>query len=64
MELLLGITAMRQNACTPTRIGGGMNTMKSIVRILATIAIVLATTLGMNAQKTDKAMEQQVFFAQ
>ena len=41
-----------------------MNTMKSIVRILATLAIVLATTLGMNAQKTDKAMEQQVFFAQ
>jgi hypothetical protein len=43
-------------------IGGGINTMKSIVRIVATLAIVLATTLGMNAQRKDKAMEQQVFY--
>lgn len=39
-----------------------MNTMKSIVRILATLAIVLATTVGMNAQRKDSAMEQQVFY--
>ena len=39
-----------------------MNTMKSIVRILATLAIVLAATLDMNAQRKDKAMEQQVFY--
>jgi pimeloyl-ACP methyl ester carboxylesterase len=39
-----------------------MNTMKSIVRILATLAIVLATTLDMNAQRKDTAMEQQVFY--
>jgi hypothetical protein len=36
--------------------------MKSIVRITATLAIVLATTLGVNAQRKDKAMEQQVFY--
>ena len=36
--------------------------MKSIVRILATLAIVLATTLDMNAQRKDTAMEQQVFY--
>ena len=39
-----------------------MNTMKSIVRILATLAIVLAATLDMNAQRKDKAMEQQVLY--
>jgi len=39
-----------------------MNTMKSIVRILATLALVLATTLDMNAQRKDTAMEQQVFY--
>jgi hypothetical protein len=39
-----------------------MNTTKSIFRTLATLAVVLATTLGMDAQKKDKAMEQQVFY--
>jgi len=29
---------------------------------LATLAVVLATTSGMDAQKKDKAMEQQVFY--
>ena len=38
-----------------------MNT-KSIVRILATLAIVLAATLATHAQKKDKAMEQSVFY--
>ena len=41
-----------------------MNTTKSILRTLATLAVVLATTLGMDAQEKDKAMEQQGFFAQ
>ena len=39
-----------------------MNTTKSILRTLATLAVALATTLGMDAQKKDKAMEQQVFY--
>ena len=38
-----------------------MNTTKSILRTLATLAVALATTLGMDARK-DKAMEQQVFY--
>ena len=29
---------------------------------LATLTVVLATTSGMDAQKKDKAMEQQVFY--
>jgi len=39
-----------------------MHTTKSILRILATFALVLAATLGMDAQKKDKAMEQQVLY--
>ncbi len=39
-----------------------MYTTKSIFRTLATFALVLAATLGMNAQKKDNAMEQQVFY--
>src|SRR5271167_4070463 len=42
-----------------------MNTTRSALRILASItilAIVLVTTLGMNDQTKDKAMEQQVFY--
>ena len=39
-----------------------MNTNKSIIRTLTTFAVVLATTLGADAQKKDKAMEQQVFY--
>jgi pimeloyl-ACP methyl ester carboxylesterase len=39
-----------------------MNTTKSILRTLATLAVVLATTLGMDAQRKDKAMEQPVFY--
>jgi hypothetical protein len=38
-----------------------MNTTKSILRTAATFALVLAT-LDMDAQKKDKAMEQQVFY--
>jgi pimeloyl-ACP methyl ester carboxylesterase len=37
-----------------------MNTAKSI--LLATLAVALATSLGMDAQKQDTAMEQQVFY--
>jgi pimeloyl-ACP methyl ester carboxylesterase len=36
--------------------------MKSALRILATLAFMLTTTLGMNAQTKDKAMEQQVSY--
>src|ERR1022692_1555780 len=39
-----------------------MNTTKSILRTLATLAVMLATTLGMDAQRKDKAMEQPVFY--
>ncbi len=39
-----------------------MNTTQSISRILVTLAVTFAVTLGMNAQKKDAAMEQQVFF--
>ena len=39
-----------------------MNAAKSILRILATLTGVLATTLGLNSQTKDKAMEQQVFY--
>jgi pimeloyl-ACP methyl ester carboxylesterase len=39
-----------------------MHTTKSILRTLATLALVLADTLGMDAQKKDKAMEQPVFY--
>ena len=39
-----------------------MNTTNSIRRTLATLAVVLATTLDMDAQKKDRAMEQQVFY--
>src|SRR3984885_3325895 len=39
-----------------------MHTRKSILRTLATTAIVFCISLGMVAQKKDKAMEQQVFY--
>jgi pimeloyl-ACP methyl ester carboxylesterase len=39
-----------------------MHTRKSILRTLATAAIVFGITSGMDAQKKDKAMEQQVFY--
>jgi len=39
-----------------------MNTTNSIRRTLATLAVVLATTLDMDAQKKDRAMEQQAFY--
>ncbi len=39
-----------------------MNTSKSILRTLTTLMLVLTTTSGINAQKKDKAMEQQVFY--
>jgi pimeloyl-ACP methyl ester carboxylesterase len=39
-----------------------MRTTKSILRKLATLAVALATTLGMEAQKKDNAMAQQVFY--
>jgi pimeloyl-ACP methyl ester carboxylesterase len=39
-----------------------MHTTKSILRTLATLALVLANSLGMDAQKKDKAMEQPVFY--
>ena len=39
-----------------------MNTTKSILRSLATLAVALAATLGMDAQTKDKAMDQQVFY--
>ena len=43
-------------------IGGHLNTTKSIIQTLATQAVVLATSFGMNAQTKDKAMEQQVLY--
>jgi pimeloyl-ACP methyl ester carboxylesterase len=39
-----------------------MHTRKLILRTLATTAIVFCISLGMVAQKKDKAMEQQVFY--
>jgi pimeloyl-ACP methyl ester carboxylesterase len=39
-----------------------MHTPKSILRTLAALAVMLATTLSTDAQKKDKAMEQQVFY--
>jgi pimeloyl-ACP methyl ester carboxylesterase len=39
-----------------------LHTTNSILRTLATLAVVLATTLDMDAQKKDRAMEQQVFY--
>ena len=39
-----------------------MNTSKSILRTLTTLLLVLTTTSGLNAQKKDKTMEQQVFY--
>ena len=39
-----------------------MNRTRSIIQTLATQAVVLATSFGMNAQTKDKAMEQQVFY--
>jgi hypothetical protein len=38
-------------------IGGCMNTRRSILRSLPTLAVVLATSLGMDGQKKDKTME-------
>src|SRR6202043_2195429 len=39
-----------------------MNTAKLILRTLAILALALATTASMNAQKKDGVMEQQVFY--
>jgi pimeloyl-ACP methyl ester carboxylesterase len=39
-----------------------MNVTKWTSRTLATLAVVLATTLGADAQKTERSMEQQVFY--
>jgi pimeloyl-ACP methyl ester carboxylesterase len=39
-----------------------MNTSKSILRTLATLVLILTTTSGLNAQKKEKTMEQQVFY--
>jgi hypothetical protein len=41
-----------------------MNMMKSALRILMTLAIMLTTALRMDAQTKDSAMEQQVFLSQ
>jgi dipeptidyl aminopeptidase/acylaminoacyl peptidase len=39
-----------------------MNTAKLILQTVATLALTLAITPGMNAQKKDRAMEHQVFY--
>ncbi len=39
-----------------------MDTARSIHRTLTTLAVVFTATLGINAQKKDKAMEQQIFY--
>lgn len=39
-----------------------MNTAKSVLRTLASLAVVLAATSGVNAQEEDSTMEQQVFY--
>jgi hypothetical protein len=39
-----------------------MPTTNSILRKLAPLTLVFATTLDMDAQKKDRAMEQQVFY--
>ena len=39
-----------------------MHATKSIARVLVIFALVLAATLGMNAQKKEKTMGQQVFY--
>ena len=41
-----------------------MNTARSILRTLATLAVVLATTLGMDAQKRTKQWNSRCFIAQ
>jgi alpha-beta hydrolase superfamily lysophospholipase len=38
------------------------DTAKSILHTFATLALALATTQSMDAQKKDRAMEQQVFY--
>jgi pimeloyl-ACP methyl ester carboxylesterase len=39
-----------------------MHTARSILRTFATLALLLATTLNIDAQKKDNAMDQQVFY--
>jgi pimeloyl-ACP methyl ester carboxylesterase len=39
-----------------------MPTTQSTLRALTTVAVILAASLGMNAQRKDKAMAQQVFY--
>ena len=39
-----------------------MNMTRSILRTLATLAVVLGITVGLDAQKKDNAMEQQIFY--
>jgi pimeloyl-ACP methyl ester carboxylesterase len=39
-----------------------MHIAKSMLRMVATIGVMLAASLGMNAQRKDKAMAQQVFY--
>src|ERR1700729_3585623 len=44
------------------RKGAGMNMTRWIVRALAMVAVVFGTAVGLDAQKKDKAMEQQIFY--
>ena len=39
-----------------------MNTAKSVLRTLASLAVVLAATSGVDAQEKDNTMKQQVFY--
>ena len=48
--------------CLMYEIGGCMNATKSSLRVLMILVVVLATTLSVDAQRKEKAMEQQVFY--
>ena len=39
-----------------------MNMTRSILRALVAVAVVFGATVGVDAQKKDKAMEQQIFY--
>jgi pimeloyl-ACP methyl ester carboxylesterase len=51
-----------KNSSKQTRAENALKVTKSIIRTLTTLAVVLATTSSMNAQKKDKAMEQSVSY--
>ena len=51
-----------KNSSKQTRAEAALKMTKSIIRTLTTLAVVLATTSIMNAQKKDKAVEQSISY--